>query len=111
MFESSQVGAWAYCIMRGEIELQGNSPAPVLKRHKRLWMILPAIGGSLFFFPAYPFIFLDDNKPASAILAGPQIPFFFLVSNSAKDIKIDLKTVTFTTMRTKFIWHFSALFF
>jgi hypothetical protein len=73
-------------------------------------MILPAIGGSLFFFPAYPFIFLDDNKPAAAILAGPQIPFFFFGANSAKDIKIYLKPASFSAMGTKFSWHLSPPF-
>ena len=70
----------------------------------------PVIRGSFYFFSRHPFILLDGNKPAAAIFASPQIPLFLLVSDSAKDIKIYLEAISFTTVRAKFCWHTSAPF-
>jgi hypothetical protein len=53
---------------------------------------------------------LDGNKPAAAIFASPQIPFFLLVSDPADDVKIYLEAVSFTTVRTKFCWHHLPLY-
>jgi hypothetical protein len=71
---------------------------------------LPAIRWRIFFFSCHPFILLNGNKPAAAIHAGAQIPFFFFGANSAKDIKIYLKPASFSAMGTKFSWHLSPPF-
>ena len=70
----------------------------------------PVIRARLFFFSRHPFIYLDGNKPAAAIFASPQIPFFLLVSDPADDVKIYLEAVSFTTVRAKFCWQHLPLF-
>jgi hypothetical protein len=51
---------------------------------------------------SYPFVFLNDNKPSTAIFAGPQITLFLNFPDPANNIEIHLKTVSFSTVRTKF---------
>jgi hypothetical protein len=67
------------------------------------YLIFPWI--NRFFYWAHPFIFLDGDKPAAAVPAGPQIPFFLLVTDPAEDIEVYLKAVSFTTVRAEFCWH------
>jgi hypothetical protein len=50
-------------------------------------------------------IFLDGDKSPAAILAFPQITFFFRVANPAGNIKLYLKTGFVTAMWTKFGRH------
>jgi hypothetical protein len=48
---------------------------------------------------------LNGDKPPAAILAGPEIAFFFLITNPADDIEIHLKAVAFTAVGAKFCRH------
>ncbi len=53
----------------------------------------------------YALIFLDDDKSPTAVLAFPQIRFFFFVTNPTRNIKCYLKTGSLTAMRAKLGWH------
>jgi hypothetical protein len=57
------------------------------------------------FFSRNPFIFLQGDKPAAAVLASPQKALFLPVSYPANNIEIYLKTVSFTAMGADFRWH------
>jgi hypothetical protein len=48
---------------------------------------------------------LDGDKSPATVLALAQISFFFFFSNSARNIKPNLKAGAFTAMRAKFGWH------
>ena len=63
------------------------------------------IGWGLNFFILHALIFLDGDKTPAAVLAFPQISFFFLVTNPTRNIKCYLKTGSLTAMRAKLGWH------
>ena len=52
-----------------------------------------------------PFIPLDGNKSAAAVLAGPQVPLLLPAAYAADNIEIYLKAVSFTTVGAEFCWH------
>jgi len=57
-----------------------------------------------------PLILLDGDEPAAAILAGAQIPLFFLVADPARDIKKYLEAISLATVGTKFFRHLAPPF-
>ena len=63
------------------------------------------IGWGLNFFILHALIFLDGDKTPAAVLAFPQISFFFLVTNPTRNIESYLKTGSLTAMRAKLGWH------
>ena len=62
-------------------------------------------GGLHFIIYRHPFIFLDGNEPTAAVLAGPQVAFFFFAANPADNIEIYLEAISFTTVRAEFCRH------
>ena len=62
-------------------------------------------GSSILICFCHSLVFLNGDKTTAAVLALPQVPFFFLISNSARNIESYLKTGALTAMRTKLVRH------
>jgi len=60
---------------------------------------------SLIFYIFRALILLDGDKSPATVLALAQISFFFFFSNSARNIKRNLKAGALTAMRAKLGWH------